>query len=177
MAKDEKYSWFVLQYCKIQLYIIHNSVTSCILKWGIFQKCLLEYWIFLSYFNLSISFLNVSLPNYTSWFSLMIQKTPKKFWILSLIVFDIFMLKHCRRFVKIRTESGLRKHEKKGYILKKHLLKKAKIPQQLLFMFKLWTTTFVCKSEIKTSADLRWSDPVTLSTFCILSNHNVALSL
>lgn len=78
MAKDEKYSWFVLQYCKIQLYIIHNSVTRCLLKCGIFQKCLLEYWIFLSYVNLSISFLNVSLPNYTSWFSLMIEKTHKK---------------------------------------------------------------------------------------------------
>lgn len=38
VTKDEKYSWFVSQYCKIQLYIIHNSVTSCLLKCDIFSS-------------------------------------------------------------------------------------------------------------------------------------------
>lgn len=63
---------------------------------------------------------------------LMVQKAGENFWLLALIVFEMFMFNH--HFTpKDGSTSNYKKKKKKS--------------QHLLYMFKLWTVKCLCKSS------------------------------
>lgn len=81
------------------------------------------------------------------WTFFMIRKTSEDFRRLSLIVFKIFMFKHCLSFQwakkgKKDLKLGQQIRFQRIYILKTTMMYEAKVSQHLLYMFQLWTITF-----------------------------------